>query len=397
MLGEVGAKTLRDDIARQWSILRGVEDPLLTVDNLSNVSYGSQTEFWALKHLDLEVSRGEIIGLLGANGAGKSTLLKLLSRITAPTQGRIRAKGRIASLLEVGTGFHEELTGRENIFMNGAVMGMRRREIASQLENIIEFSGCGPHIDTPVKRYSSGMYVRLGFAVAAHLQSEILIVDEVLAVGDRSFQDRCIKKLRAMTAEGDKTVVFVSHDLSAVKALCTSGAVIRNGKAEKFESISDAINNYVQSACSGESVVHFPKTDTKPHISSLSIDAVRALKGDIVITLSFESKLPFKPHPGIVISTDDMRPVLGSNGKMHLIDGIKDEVSSGQFQCEFIDLPLHEGTYKISVWLGDVSKDYDEKSAVLSFEFQPSTMVQSKPPSDIIGPLNIVPKWNLIT
>ena len=395
MLGQVNAGTLRDDITRRWSKWRGVEDPLSLVDGLSVDAHTSSKEFWALRDLNLDVFRGEVIGLLGANGAGKSTLLKLLSRITAPSSGRIRAKGRIASLLEVGTGFHPEMTGRENIYMNGAIMGMRRSEIGSQLENIIEFSGCGPHIDTPVKRYSSGMFVRLGFAVAAHLHCEILIVDEVLAVGDRNFQDRCIAKMKSMTVSGDKTIMFVSHDLSAVRALCHTGAVIRHGQAEKFNSISEAINNYVQMANTTESIVHFPPNNSRPNISSLSVDNARATHGDIIIEVAFTSPVAFRPDPGITILTSDMRPILGTNGRMHKIDRTNTAVTSGRLRCEFIDTPLHEGNYYISVWLGDSSQDYDEKFAALKFEFQPSTIISAKPSIDIIGPLNIEPTWSL--
>lgn len=395
VLGQIGIGTLRDDISRQWARLRGMDDPFAAIDDSVVKSSHSNDVFWALRDVNLEVQRGEVLGLLGANGAGKSTLLKLISQITMPTQGRIRAKGRIASLLEVGTGFHEELTGRENIFMNGAIMGMKRGEITKQIDNIIEFSGCGPHIDTPVKRYSSGMFVRLGFAVAAHLQCEILIVDEVLAVGDRNFQERCIKKMREMTLEGDKTIIFVSHDLSAVKSLCKSGAIISNGRAEKFESISDAINNYVNTTTNTRSAVHFPRNDSKPSILSLSVDEARAAQGDIVVTFTFESSVPFRPHPGITISTRDMRPVVGTNGTMHVVEGNKNDVSCGEFQCCFEQIPLHEGVYYISVWLGNESKDFDEKYAALSFHFQPTSMISSKPPVDVIGPLNFVPSWTL--
>jgi len=395
MLGQVGAGSLHADITRQWARWRGLDDPLAAVDDASSGMRKSTGEFWALSGLNLEVSRGEALGLLGANGAGKSTLLKLLSRITAPTHGRIRAKGRIASLLEVGTGFHPEMTGRENIYMNGAVMGMRRSEINNQLDNIIEFSGCGPHIDTPVKRYSSGMFVRLGFSVAAHLQCEILIVDEVLAVGDRKFQDRCIAKMRSMTAEGDKTIIFVSHDLSAVRALCQTGAVIRNGKAEKFDTVSEAINDYIQVTDNNESIVYFPTDDSRPIISSLSVDRIRATQGDILIELTFTSPLAFRPDPGITILSHDMHPVLGTNGRMHAINGVTEAVTSGTLRCEFVDVPLHEGDYYISVWLGDSSHHYDKKNGALKFEFHPSIAVSEKPSFDIIGPLNFAPTWSL--
>jgi len=398
MLGEVGARTLRDDITRQWAKWRGVSNPLAAVDDPSVKPRNNPELFWALKGLDLEVMQGEVLGVLGSNGAGKSTLLKLLSRITAPTHGRIRARGRIASLLEVGTGFHPEMTGRENIYMNGAIMGMRRSEIASQLDNIIEFSGCGPHIDTPVKRYSSGMFVRLGFAIAAHLQCEILIVDEVLAVGDRNFQDRCIAKMRSMTADGDKTIIFVSHDLSAVRTLCDTGVVIRNGTAEKFDCISEAINNYIQVADNNnESSIVYPQDNSKPTISSVSVDRTRATQGDILIDVAFTSPLPFRPDAGITILSSDMRPVLGTNGRMHTINGLNGAMKSGTMRCEYINAPLHEGKYYISVWLGNSSQDFDEKFSALNFEFHPTNVILEKPPIEKIGPLNIAPVWSIQT
>jgi lipopolysaccharide transport system ATP-binding protein len=200
---------------------------------------------WALRDVSFEVKQGEVLGIIGRNGAGKSTLLKLLSRVTAPTSGIIKSKGRIASLLEVGTGFHPELTGRENVYLNGAILGMRRSEITRQLEEIIEFSGCAKYIDTPVKRYSSGMTVRLGFSVAAHLQCEILVVDEVLAVGDAEFQSRCIGKMQEFS-KGGKTVLFVSHNLESVQRLCQNAIVLRNGKQAESGSVDEMITFYNQ-------------------------------------------------------------------------------------------------------------------------------------------------------
>ena len=199
---------------------------------------------WALKDVNLDVSEGKILGIIGRNGAGKSTLLKLLSRVTAPTSGNIRVKGRLASLLEVGTGFHPELTGRENIFLNGAILGMTRAEIRKQLDAIIDFSGCAKYIDTPVKRYSSGMYVRLAFAVAAHLESEILIVDEVLAVGDAEFQARCIGKMQDVSQQSGRTILFVSHNMGAVKKLCPQSALMRHGQLVNFGDTQEIINDY---------------------------------------------------------------------------------------------------------------------------------------------------------
>lgn len=202
-------------------------------------------DFWALKDVNFEIKKGEVVGIIGKNGAGKSTLLKVLSQITKPTEGRIEINGRVASLLEVGTGFHPELTGRENIFLNGTILGMTRKEVKEKFDEIIEFSGVQKFVDTPVKHYSSGMYVRLAFAVAAHLEPEILIIDEVLAVGDAEFQKKCLWKMKDVAKEG-RTVIFVSHDLGAVRSLCTNGILLRNGEIIKLGSMKSVINKYVE-------------------------------------------------------------------------------------------------------------------------------------------------------
>lgn len=230
-LGEVSTGTVAHDINRWWARMRGKEDPTLRVTQTNDRAHlaGKDEEFvWALKDINFEVQRGEVLGIIGRNGAGKSTLLKTLSRVTAPTTGEIRIGGRIVSLLEVGTGFHLELTGRENIFLNGAILGMTKAEIHSKLDEIVEFSGCARYLDTPVKRYSSGMMVRLGFAVAAHLEPDILIIDEVLAVGDVEFQKKCIGKMQDVAGHG-RTVLFVSHNMSAIQKLCPHSIVLRDG------------------------------------------------------------------------------------------------------------------------------------------------------------------------
>ena len=225
-LGEVGTGTLSQDLNRWWAKMRGKEDPFLKLGTTNDRSGKVNSEYsWALKDISFEVNQGEVLGIIGKNGAGKSTLLKLLSRITSPTTGRVRAKGKVASLLEVGTGFHPELTGRENIYLNGAILGMTRHEIKSKFDNIVEFSGISRYIDTPVKRYSSGMYVRLAFAVAAHLEPEILIVDEVLAVGDAEFQKKCLGKMKEVSTNG-RTILFVSHNMAAVRGLCNKGMLL---------------------------------------------------------------------------------------------------------------------------------------------------------------------------
>lgn len=249
-LGLVGTGSLVHDLNRWWktSILRQ-EDPYLKIGETNDRSKkGSSDYVWALKDITFDVKQGEVLGIIGKNGAGKSTLLKLLSRITSPSTGIIRAKGRIASLLEVGTGFHPELTGRENIYMNGSIMGMTRHEISRKLDDIVEFAGIERYLDTPTKRYSSGMTVRLGFAVAAFLEPEILVVDEVLAVGDAEFQKKAIGKMQDVARGEGRTVLFVSHNMAAVKSLCTRGIVLENGQLVYDNDVEKAVSFY-QNKC----------------------------------------------------------------------------------------------------------------------------------------------------
>lgn len=242
-LGVINNGTLFRDMQSWWALKRGKEDPHAKIG--ADKYEGSDTEFWALKDLNFEIKQGDRIGIIGKNGAGKSTLLKILSRITTPTEGTVKIRGKVSSLLEVGTGFHGELTGRENIYLNGAILGMKRREIDRKLDEIIDFAGIEKHIDTPVKRYSSGMYVRLAFAVAAHLDSDILIADEVLAVGDAEFQKKAIGKMSDLSTSQGRTVLFVSHNMAAVKGLCNKGMILEKGKL-KFQSdrIDEAIGVY---------------------------------------------------------------------------------------------------------------------------------------------------------
>ena len=251
-LGRVGTGTLQHDINRWWqtAILRK-EDPYLQVGEVNDRSTKGNSEYvWALKDISFKVEQGDVVGIIGKNGAGKSTLLKLLSHITAPSVGDIYYRGRIASLLEVGTGFHPELTGRENIYMNGSILGMNRHEINGKLDEIIDFAGVERYIDTPVKRYSSGMRVRLGFAVAAFLEPEILVVDEVLTVGDAEFQKKAIGKMDSVAREGGRTVLFVSHNMAAVRALCNSGIVLQNGTLIHSGKVESAIDVYMKSCLS---------------------------------------------------------------------------------------------------------------------------------------------------
>ena len=246
-LGLVSTKTLSHDLNRWWqtAVLRK-EDPYLKIGSVNDRTKAADSEYvWALKDIDFKIEQGDVVGIIGKNGAGKSTLLKLLSRVTTPTTGTIRARGRIGSLLEVGTGFHPEMTGRENIYMNGAILGMTKPEIAKKLDEIIDFSGCERYIDTPVKRYSSGMTVRLGFAVAAFLEPEILVVDEVLAVGDAEFQKKAIGKMKDVSQGEGRTVLFVSHNMASIKKLCHNGVVLNNGRIDYTGTADECVDYYV--------------------------------------------------------------------------------------------------------------------------------------------------------
>lgn len=293
-IGQIGTGTISRDIER-WFVTKvlGREDPFLKLGQVNDrASKGETDVVWSLKDINLEIEQGDAVGIIGRNGAGKSTLLKLLSRVTSPTTGSIKIKGRVASLLEVGTGFHPELTGRENIYLNGSILGMRKKEIDQKLDEIIEFSGVERYIDTPVKRYSSGMSVRLAFAVAAHLESEILIVDEVLAVGDAEFQTKCLGKIEEVGKREGRTVLFVSHNMSAVQALCRRALLIENGKITFDGNVSNCVATYFHAQSSvqehtvnkiGEGQLHASKflinNSTQP-----SIDAGTGFEGRVRIS-----------------------------------------------------------------------------------------------------------------
>ncbi len=247
-LGYVGTQSLKDDLIRRWHKIRGLDDPFLKIGEKNERTKKSNSDYvWALRDLNFDVREGEVLGIIGKNGAGKSTLLKLLSKVTGPTTGKIKVSGRIASLLEVGTGFHPELTGKENIFLNGAILGMTKKEIKNKYDEIVDFSGVERYLDTPVKRYSSGMYVRLAFAVAAHLDPEILIVDEVLAVGDAEFQKKAIGKMQDISKESGRTVLFVSHNMGSIKNISTRGLLMKHGGIEMMGNIDDVLDCYLKS------------------------------------------------------------------------------------------------------------------------------------------------------
>jgi lipopolysaccharide transport system ATP-binding protein len=289
-LGLVGTGTISHDLNRWWHKIRGKEDPYLRVGDVNDRSAKGISEYvWALQDINFEVQRGEVLGIIGKNGAGKSTLLKILSRVTGPTTGEIKTRGRIASLLEVGTGFHPELTGRENIYLNGAILGMTKSEIQSKIDEIIEFSGCERYIDTPVKRYSSGMTVRLAFAVAAHLDPDILVIDEVLAVGDAEFQKKAIGKMQDISKGQGRTVLFVSHNMAAVKSLCTRAIVLENGTTAFEGETNQAVDFYLKSDVANSSA-HYINETPKADSDILEV-SMRDKDGNVKGVFGFDNQI----------------------------------------------------------------------------------------------------------
>lgn len=288
-LGEVGTGTISHDLNRWWAKVRGKEDPFAKVgDTNDRTQKGNSDYVWSLKDVNFEIQQGDALGIIGRNGAGKSTLLKILSKITAPTTGQIKLKGRIASLLEVGTGFHPELSGRENIYLNGAILGMSKAEIRSKFDEIVDFAGVERYIDTPVKRYSSGMYVRLAFAVAAFLEPEILIVDEVLAVGDAEFQKKCLGRMKDVSVNDGRTVLFVSHNMAAVKTLCNKGLVLKNGTNVFYGTQNEAVDFYQNLGKLGNDAIVANNVGEAPGNSNIKILRFEVLpqEGDMLTIFS---------------------------------------------------------------------------------------------------------------
>ncbi|MFG0261471.1 MAG: ABC transporter ATP-binding protein [Novipirellula sp. JB048] len=379
-LGEVGTGALSHDLHRTWAKLRGKADPFATVGALNDrESTEKETSdyTWALKDISLDVQQGEILGIIGRNGAGKSTLLKLLSRVTAPTTGCIKAKGRIASLLEVGTGFHPELTGRENIYLNGAILGMRRHEITKQLDEIVEFSGCVKYIDTPVKRYSSGMMVRLGFAVAAHLQCEILVVDEVLAVGDAEFQKKCIGRMKDV-ASGGRTILFVSHNQQAIRTL-TSKVIILEFGCLKFEGTTlDGLIQYKKNIFGSERIGCSYKAEhntAAPHVCHASVTTSEPTAHTCGDDIAFEFEIANEQayNDGLRFSfqvcDESNRPLCHfwlSKENSHLLWN----VGRHRLRCRVPSFGLYMGKYTLTTWLTDRSTDslLEKLTEICAFE-----------------------------
>ncbi len=375
-LGLVGTGTISHDLNRWWSKVRGKEDPYLKVGDVNDRSTKGSSEYvWALQDINFEVKRGEVLGIIGKNGAGKSTLLKILSKVTGPTTGEIKTKGRIASLLEVGTGFHPEMTGRENIYLNGAILGMTKAEIRSKIDEIIDFSGCQRYIDTPVKRYSSGMTVRLAFAVAAFLEPEILVIDEVLAVGDAEFQKKAIGKMQDISKGEGRTVLFVSHNMAAVKRLCTRGVLLENGKIAYTGNISDVIDTYLSSNDKNFCNYERSGNENSTHIKSVKVktssnNRLHEFNKDLKIEIELNSNDNIKePAVSYQILNNENIPLIhelllsteiefcNKKGSFKLISTIK-------------KIKLYQGRYKLNVFFADnfTKSKFDTLLEICPFE-----------------------------
>lgn len=381
-LGEFSTGTLSQDLQRWWLRMRGRDDIFHSIGETNDRTVKGKSNFvWSLKNLNFEVEQGDVIGIIGQNGAGKSTLLKILSRVTTPTTGSVKIKGRIASLLEVGTGFHPELTGRENIFLNGAILGMRKQEIKDKYDEIVDFSGVERFIDTPVKRYSSGMYVRLAFAVAAHLEPEILIIDEVLAVGDGEFQKKCLGKMKDVSTNEGRTILFVSHNMIAIKNLCKQVIYLRNGTTQAFGPTEEIINNYLSHNVNSSMKQAFSHADVAPGNENVKIKRIEicpvlknindpiTVNTDIDIEFEFWNNVTDKEiNLSLMLYTmaDECIFNVGTPAKI-LSAGVHSGV------CRIPGKLLNDGTFKISMMIvGEKSYSLFFYENAVSFEVHES-------------------------
>ncbi len=374
-LGLVSTKTLSHDLNRWWqTAVLNKEDPYLKIGSTNDRSKAADSEYvWALKDINFKVEQGDVVGIIGKNGAGKSTLLKLLSRVTGPTTGTIKARGRIGSLLEVGTGFHPEMTGRENIYMNGAILGMTKQEITKKLDEIVDFSGCERYIDTPVKRYSSGMMVRLGFAVAAHLDPEILVVDEVLAVGDAEFQKKAIGKMQDVSRGEGRTVLFVSHNMASVQRLCHHGVLLKNGQVSFMGTASDTIQKYLSNQIVQKEYLNRAPADTeKLNLlwAKVSYNDKGMLTPESAIDVSFGvrvNEIVGSLVIGFNVFSSFQHPLARADYNDH--DG-RTSLEKGDYEFHFRIPPhtLSEGDYTIVFDVAEKEiKNYAGEDTILSF------------------------------
>lgn len=373
-LGVIGATTLRDDLRRWAAKLRGKEDPTVPLDKSNHLNSKTKDAYtWALKNINLEIEQGEVIGIIGKNGAGKSTLLKILSKITPPTRGRVKIRGRIASLLEVGTGMHPELTGIENVYLNGAILGMSRREVKAKLDDIIDFAGIAKHADTPVKRYSSGMRVRLGFAVAAFLEPDILIVDEVLAVGDAEFQKRAVGKMKEVSSGQGRTVLFVSHNMASVQHLCQRGILLHQGKVAFDGPVTPCIEQYVglnnrmgqneslmtRTDREGDGRVRFTSVEM---LSNQRVCATVESGAHVTIRLYYtvNQSNPISDYDLCINLYDKVGDFLGYLTTMTAcIPPLPELKGSGYIDVDIPKLPLSEGIYRMDLYIASKGQKHD--------------------------------------
>jgi lipopolysaccharide transport system ATP-binding protein len=411
-LGNIGTGTLSHDLKRWWTVnIRGKEDPYLKIGQINDRAIKATGDYvWALKNINLEVKQGEVLGIIGKNGAGKSTLLKILSRVTTPTTGKISAKGRVASLLEVGTGFHPEMTGRENIYLNGSIMGMTKPEITRKFDEIVEFAGVEKYIETPVKRYSSGMIVRLGFAVAAYLEPEILVVDEVLAVGDAEFQKKAIGKMKDVSHDLGRTVLFVSHNMAAVQKLCNKGILLENGKIKQIGHMTSVVTTYLEMNNSSE-VAYVDLTDYKDRKGTGLIMFEKIIISDdkgetcskfsigdnVTLTLHLKSNRKVKNFRiAVQLFEADGTAIANmidcdSNFKLEEING--EEIVSITLK----DIRFYPETYGVGIYLGssNFSEIYDYIEKSISFEIINDGKLTARLLSRPAGLLFLTPTWEL--
>ncbi len=391
-LGEVGTGTISHDLNRFWAKLRGKEDPFLKIgDSNDRTQKGDSDYVWSLRDINFEIEKGDAVGIIGRNGAGKSTLLKLLSRVTKPTTGHFEISGRIASLLEVGTGFNPEMTGRENIFLNGAILGMRRHEIKHKFDEIVDFAGVERYIDTPVKRYSSGMYVRLAFAVAAHLESEILIVDEVLAVGDAEFQKKCLGKMGDVSKGEGKTVLFVSHNMAAVQNLCNTGILLDKGRLVIDDNIESVVSMYLQP--NNNYSKNYLVTESQKKIFLKSAGTVNN-KDEFLhqeqISFNFEIGTNSKINRGnyllVRIMDTKENPIFSS--EIEIADGIS------KYILEVPSQVLIKGNYYLNVYIyAPAIEQYDIVEKCCNFSILDNNAVFSHLEGFDVGNVHIQTKW----
>lgn len=374
-LGMVGTGTIRDDLKRWYYNVRGKENPFLKIGDTNNRSSKGDSDYvWSLRDINFEINQGDSVGIIGRNGAGKSTLLKILSQVTQPTTGKIYTKGRIASLLEVGTGFHPEMTGRENIYLNGAILGMRKHEITRKFDEIVDFSGVERYIDTPVKRYSSGMYVRLAFAVAAHLESEILIVDEVLAVGDAEFQKKCLGKMENVTKGEGRTILFVSHNMTAIKTLCNKGILLEYGNVKFDGGMDETISSYFEKNYASDNLIFVPDFQAKDDffiekiwIENVIVNKAIAVGDSINISVKLRTKDSQKVniHLGLYNLYDEKLVHLSNiyDQQANIIENNMDFL----FTCRIDNVNLNVGTYYVNVSIHKMNLPYVRYIKALTF------------------------------